>query len=86
MDDTVRSEKHFHCSELVDRNGISPQWTLQSGDLSASVVRMERRLLRTGDNTKFMKLNDKLSSVSQRFFHSFMSIDNGLLNGLFYKT
>jgi len=86
MDDTVCSKKYFHCYELVDRNGISLQWTLQSGDLNASVLRMECSLLRTGDNTKSMKLNDKLASISRRFFHSFMSIDNGLLNGLFYKT
>jgi hypothetical protein len=55
--------KYFHCFELLDRNGISPQWTLQSGDLNVSVLRMEYRLLRTGDNTKFVKLHDKLTDV-----------------------
>jgi len=85
VDDTVCSKKYFHCFELVDRNDISPQWILQSVDPSASVLRMEYRLLQTGDNTKLMELNNKLTSISQRIFHSFMSIDNGLLNELFYK-
>jgi len=68
MDDTVCSKKYSHCFELVDRNGNSPQWTLQSGDLSATVLRMEYRLLETADITTFMELYDKLTSISQRFF------------------
>jgi hypothetical protein len=48
--------------ELVDRNGISPRWNLQSGDLIASVSRTEFRLPQTGDNTKYMEFNDELTS------------------------